>query len=137
MGDKDMKSRVVGDGEIPGEVVDKASRELGPVVAEIVHGRDDHPMDDDHVVLMGGDPSDPTWEEYIAEYNDDFRPCLEAVRRAIEAAGIVGVTADRFCNDNYFRLSNGRTVSFSWRAWGDLMQAIVGKREGYMAYYMR
>jgi poly-D-alanine transfer protein DltD len=91
---------------------------------------------DSDEVLIGGDPINPTWEEYLNGFNENFRPFLIAIRKTIEDEGLVGTLASNFCNDHVFELSDGRTVSFSWRGWGDLMQSIVGKREGYMRYYM-
>lgn len=87
-------------------------------------------------VLIGGDDANPTWEEYLEPYAPEGRARMEAVRRAIEAAGLVGTCADEWCNEHCFAFPDGVRVYFTWRAWGDLMQAIVGKREGYMAYYM-
>jgi len=86
--------------------------------------------------ILGGDMSNPTWDEYLAGFKEEWQPHIKAVRKAIEEANYVGITAENFCNDHWFKFSDGKALSFSWRAWGDLMQAIVGKREGYMTYYM-
>lgn len=91
---------------------------------------------EDAVILMGGDSRNPTWDEYVADFVEDFQPKLEAIREAVKASPWFRRTADRFCNEHYFALDDGSSVAFTWRAWGDLMQAIVGEREGYMAYYM-
>lgn len=88
-----------------------------------------------HIVL-GGDTSNPTWDEYLGQYYVRAQSELRAIRECIEREGLVGRHAGDVCNDNHFKLSNGHRWGFSWRAWGDLMQAIVGKREGYMTYYM-
>jgi hypothetical protein len=93
--------------------------------------------DENISILMGGYDSNPTWEEYLDLFNDEARPRLELIKEYIEKSDwIYKITAEYFCNDNHFRFSDGKEISFTWRAWGDLMQAIVGKREGYMAYYM-
>jgi len=86
--------------------------------------------------IFGGDPSNPTWEEYLAQYDDEFKPHIIAIRKAIEESEWMKATAEQFCNNHIFECSDGITYAFSWRAWGDLMQAIVDKREGYMSYYM-
>lgn len=91
--------------------------------------------DVDHTIF-GGDPSNPTWEEYLAQWKDEAKPHIIAIRKAIEESEWMKASADQFCNNHRFECSDGVTYGFTWRAWGDLMQAIVGKREGYMAYYM-
>lgn len=89
------------------------------------------------IPIHGGDDSNPTWEEYLKYYKEYIRPHFELLKRAIEELDWVGKTSDEICNDYYFVFSDGERFAFSWRAWGDLMQAIVGRREGYMAYYMK
>lgn len=89
-----------------------------------------------HRTLFGGDPSNPTWDEYIEGFGTEAVPYLQAVRECCEREGIVGTTGEQMANDHYFEFDDGSTLAFSWRAWGDLMSAIADKREGYMAYYM-
>ena len=88
--------------------------------------------------IMGGDPSNPTWEDYVAEFKDDYVPYIEAARKATEDSTWMRSSGGSFCNEHYFEFDDEQksTLCFSWRAWGDFMQAIVGKCEGYMAYYM-
>ena len=93
-----------------------------------------HPQDYDPI--MGGMDISPTWEEYLSDYKEEFKPHFRLIKKAIEDLGWVGETADRKANDTCFVFSDGKSLGFSWRAWGDLMSAIVGKNEGYMAYYM-
>lgn len=90
----------------------------------------------EYVPIMGGLDTNPTWEEYLSDFKENFKPHLELVKKAIEEMGWVGKTGEEICNYWYYSFSDGTNFGFSWRAWGDLMQAIVGKREGYMAYYM-
>jgi len=85
---------------------------------------------------MGGDKRNPTWGEYIEKWPDHEREEIEAIRSAVEASAFRRSTAANFCNGHFFELSNGHTVRFTWRAWGDLIQAMEGKREGYLAYYI-
>ena len=85
--------------------------------------------------FLGGDTSNPSWEEYLADFKDEYKPHVLLLRKFIEENGMIGWTgqdADDLC----FKFSDGQVWGFTWRAWGDLMQAIVDKREGYMAYYM-
>lgn len=91
-----------------------------------------------HVIELGGrSPAPASWDDYLVEYVEEFRPVLMAIKECCEREGIVGTTGDAMANDHYFAVEpGGWEVSFSWRAWGDLMQSIVGKGEGYMAYYM-
>lgn len=87
--------------------------------------------------VMGGDSSNPTWEEYLSGYKLKYRAYIRGLRRALEEGGMAGTLAGDYCNDTWFKSKDGKfAISFSWRAWGDLMQAIAGKREGYMYYYM-
>lgn len=85
---------------------------------------------------LGGDSSNPSWEEYVAGFRDDLRPYLELWKTWILSQSPIPC-ADEICNDYHFEFSDGKKLGVSWRAWGDLAQAAVGKREGYMTYYMR
>lgn len=107
----------------------------GLYVTIVKRDLDSEVEDDVHHVLTGGDMSNPTWEEYLERFNEDVVPRVILIRKAIEDYGWVGEKASSFCNRHQFRFNDGMTVGFTWRAWGDLMQAIVGKREGFMAYY--
>lgn len=84
---------------------------------------------------LGGNPENPTWEEYLADFSDDFHPFLEAIRKHCEDNQLDLYGEDM--NNGAFLLSDGRQIGFTWRGWGDFRQAMVGKREGYMQYYMR
>ena len=104
--------------------------------AEIRYDNPKKTINAGYYVIMGGMSSNPTWEEYIREISDEFKPHFEAIRKAIEYADLEGKCADEIANNVHFRCEDGIEFGFSWRAWGDLMQAIVGKQEGYMEYYM-
>lgn len=87
--------------------------------------------------FMGGDSSNPSWEEYVDGYKEEFRPHILLIKKCIEENGLLGETGEGMQNQGIsFRFSDGQHWGFSWRAWGDLMQSIIDKREGYMAYYM-
>ena len=90
---------------------------------------------DDMRVIMGGDPSNPSWDEYITSCTDEMRPYVRAIRGYIEDNDMIGMTGQQQ-NRLYFAFDDGTEITYSWRAWGDLMQAIVDEREGYMRYYM-
>ena len=87
-------------------------------------------------IFMGGDPDNPTWEEYVASYKPEWQPRVEAVGEAMQEFGLVPSTGGAMANDTWFELSDGTSIALSWRAWGDFIQALVSKREGYMRYYM-
>lgn len=84
---------------------------------------------------MGGDSSNPTWEEYLVGWTEERHQHLEVLKQFITENGLIGTTGEAQ-NDWTFKFSDGWHIGFSWRAWGDLMQAVVGKREGYLTYYM-
>lgn len=84
---------------------------------------------------LGGDPSNPTWEEFVLGWKPEWRGHLEAIREAHQVEGMDLYGEDM--NEGYWKLSDGAVFSCSWRAWGDCRQAIENKREGYMRYYMR
>ncbi len=90
---------------------------------------------EDMIVSLGGMDSNPTWDEYIKIWKSKYRPHLCLIRDVIIANNWVGETGE-FQNGFCFEFSDGIALGFTWRAWGDLMQAIVNKREGYMKYYM-
>lgn len=91
---------------------------------------------DGYIPIMGGDNSNPTWEEYMDQVADEYKPHFELIKKGIEQLGWIGKTGEDISNYYCFRFSDGNAWGFSWRAWGDLMQAIVNKKEGYMKYYM-
>lgn len=91
---------------------------------------------DDYDVICGGDPENPTWAEYVAYFKLEGRQRVGAVRAAVDRQGFVGSTGGNFCNDHVIEFDDGVLWGFTWRAWGDLQQAIEGKRSGYMKFYM-
>jgi len=106
----------------------KVSNEEGLSVEILKNAMDYEPM-------LGGDSNSPTWEEYLNDYKPEYRPHILLLRKLIEENGLIGETGS-FANDLSFKFSDGQHWGFTWRAWGDLMQSIVDKKEGYMAYYM-
>ena len=85
--------------------------------------------------FLGGDSSNPTWDEYLEDYKDEYKPHILLIKKSIEENHMIGYTGQD-ADDVYFKFSDGHIWGFTWRAWGDLMQSIVNKKEGYMAYYM-
>lgn len=90
---------------------------------------------EDYEGIMGGDSTSPMWSEYLRYWKVKYRPHIRLLRKFIIENGLIGTTGE---DQNHwtFKFSDGVHLGFSWRAWGDLMQAIVNKKEGYMAYYM-
>ncbi len=92
--------------------------------------------DKNMIIVSGGRQDNPTWNEYLEDISDEWLPRIKALKEFIKGSEYYKITAENFCNDNHFRFSDGREIAYSWRAWGDLMQSIVGEKEGYMTYYM-
>ena len=90
---------------------------------------------DKYLSILGGDSSNPSWDDYLADFKEEFHPHILLMRQTIKENGMVGYTGQD-ANGMYFKFSDGIVLGFTWRGWGDLMQAIVDKQEGYMAYYM-
>lgn len=99
---------------------------------EIIEG---HPEEIEPNIFLGGDSNNPSWEEYLGDFKEEYKPHVLLIRDVIKENCLLGYTGQD-AQDYYFKFSDGEFWGFSWRAWGDLMQAIVDKREGYMAYYM-
>lgn len=87
------------------------------------------------ISLTGGDSSNPSWKDYLEGFEEVYQPHIQLIKQAIIELGWVGRGANEMANDTYFIFSDKTIFTFSWRAWGDLMQAIVDKNEGYMTYY--
>lgn len=85
---------------------------------------------------MGGDSRNLSWNEYVAEFNKEYMPHARLLKKELKKSGHIGMTGSQMQDLGIsFKFSDGQHWTFSLRGWGDLMQAIVNKREGYMAYY--
>lgn len=73
--------------------------------AEIRYDNPTKPYGKGYYFMMGGMSSNPTWEEYLREVVDEFKPHFEAIKKAIEGAGMVGRCADteNIANRIHFR----------------------------------
>lgn len=91
--------------------------------------------DPNQIIVSGGRSDNPTLQEYISELTDEWKIKIKLLAEFIKDSEYYKMKADQFCNENHFRFSDGREIAFTWRGWGDFMQAIVGEREGYMTYY--
>lgn len=85
-------------------------------------------------IICGGDPFNPMWPQYLVQYKREWGKYFSCIRQYIIDFNLLG-TPGSAMNDRYFEFSDGIILAFTWRAWGDLMQAIIGKREGYVNYY--
>lgn len=93
--------------------------------------------DEEAHIFIGGDSRNLSWEEYLDEFKEEFKPHARLLKEALEKAGHIGKTGETQQNLGItFKFSDGQHWSYTWRGWGDMMQAVVNKREGYMAYYM-
>lgn len=101
------------------------------ITAEIIKDNDKI----DYIPILGGLRKPVRWRKYLSLWMDKRYPI--AIKNAIILNNLVGVCANRITDHILFSFSDGsKPIGFSWRAWGDLMDAIVGKKEGYMTYYM-
>lgn len=106
-----------------------------PITCEICSDKIDISAES-HIDIMGGDNRNLSWLEYLSEVQEKYKPHFIAAKKTVEKSEFYKATAEIFSNKYYLKFSDGVTMGFSWRAWGDFMQAIVDKREGYMKYYM-
>ena len=84
----------------------------------------------------GGDTSNPDWQEYLESFIEEIRPYLEVAKQWVLSQHPYPCS-NEICNDYELLFSDGKRFMPTWRAWGDFVQAAVGKREGYMHYYYR
>lgn len=87
-------------------------------------------------IITGGLQEACSWNEYLNLYKKEYHQHFRLIKLAFKKLGWIGETAEMLANQTSFTFSDGSTWGFTWRAWGDLMQAIVNKKEGYMRYYM-
>jgi hypothetical protein len=86
-------------------------------------------------IISGGLGYNPTLNHYILRFTERLQPHLWVLAKYIRKSVFYKACAYQCCNDIYFEFSDGTKLAFSWRGWGDFMQAIVGEREGYMMHY--
>ncbi len=84
---------------------------------------------------LGGFDPPPDWDEYVAEYHENLRPYLETARQWLLAKDEWPGASD-FAACEFLLFSDGIGMVFSWRAFGDFLQAVAGRREGYLEYYL-
>lgn len=88
----------------------------------------------DYSLILGGDPQPKRWRRYKRQWNNPEH--ITAVKNAIINTGLIGAYAENISENILFKFSDGlKPWRFSMRAWGDLMDAIIGKKQGYMYYY--
>ena len=87
-----------------------------------------------NIPIMGGDDNNPTWDEYLKIFREQYRPHMEVLKAYVKEHHYQ--TSGQYHNEYSWQFSDGFCMAFTCRAWGDFMQAVVGEREGYMAYYM-
>ena len=102
------------------------------LTCEIVHHTDDNKYE----TIMGGDNTNPSWDDFLSQFVPEFQPHILLIKKCIEENGLVGSKGGDCANYITFLFSDKTHIAFTWRGWGDLMQSIVNKNEGYMAYYM-
>jgi hypothetical protein len=81
------------------------------------------------------------WKDYVESYNEEVRPALEELRKALIKHGIRCTGEQQQNRAEVCPLwSNGKADTYSFRAWGDLMAAIWSTEDNkdysYMDFYM-
>ena len=82
----------------------------------------------------GFDPA-PDWDEFLAQYPNEYFPYLIKAKEWVKGQD-PWIGGSEFAACNYLYFSDGVSLMFSWRAWGDFLQAVAGRREGYLEYYL-
>lgn len=89
---------------------------------------------DDYQIISGGrEPM--SWEDWQDMFLYEYKIYWNVLKQKIIDDNLIGKTGE-WQNEKLFKFSDGKIFGFSWRGWGDFMSAIVGKKEGYMKYYM-
>lgn len=88
------------------------------------------------ILVSGGDLSKPIWSEYIESYPKTIQPYVLEIRKVIEHNNWHSKTGEDM-NMTLFEFLDGVTFVFTWRAWGDLIQALHYQREGFYKHYMQ
>lgn len=96
---------------------------------------DKYKMDGNYFIHLGSIDPAPSWEEYLKGFKKEYQPYILAIREAVKDADLLGIPANRIADTIWFECSDGIAIAFSWRAWGDLIQSIRNKQEGYMVFY--
>lgn len=121
--------------------VDPYDKEIAEIYlkgAEIVHlqyANPEYPYMDKHITIPGGDPNNPMWAEYVDSFPRAVQPYIYQIRKHTEENRLLEKSG-KDMNNVIYEFIDGVTISFSWRAWGDFIQAIHNKREGYCKYDM-
>jgi len=85
--------------------------------------------------ISGVNTFHPSWDEYLDLMPIELTVHLHLLKKGIIALGWYGKTASEITDKWNFYFSDGKVINFTNRGWGDLMSAIINKREGYEAYY--
>lgn len=91
---------------------------------------------------MGGRIKGEGWGVYLKSIRPEVWPYLEALKTSVVEKGL-RITGQQHDEDDECTpiFSDGRWISLSWRAWGDLMAAIWNTAENtdkytYMDFYI-
>ncbi len=82
-------------------------------------------------------PPDPSWSEYLEAFDSSRRPYLVAARKwLLQREGPIPC-ADEWCNQYYLAFSDGRFMTFTWRAFGAFVAACLDQRDSYIVWSNR
>lgn len=81
------------------------------------------------------------WKDYLENFTPEVHPYIEAVRQCVLEKGLRLTGAEhQYSSEGQPKFSDGKVLSLSYRAWGDLMAAIWSEAEdkdyNYMDFYM-
>ncbi len=88
-----------------------------------------------HKQLLVSGGSDCIWSEFIQQFPEVIQPYIMEIRKEIVKTELIKLTGQDM-NNTVFEFIDGVTFLFSWRAWGEMVQAIGYQRDGYMEHYM-
>ncbi len=94
----------------------KVSNETG-LELEIVYGGINYP-------IIDIDSNNLTWEEYLNNYEEEYKPHVILIRKSIEENGLIGKTGE-FAEDLVFKFNDGNSWLFTLMSWDNLMKAII------------
>ena len=87
------------------------------------------------IIVNGGDSNNPIWGEYLQSFPKTIQPYLMEIRKMVEKNHWENKTGEDM-NMTLFEFIDGVTFGFTWRGWGDFIQAINYQRDGYLKHYM-
>jgi len=106
-------------------------------IININYHNHDYPFSDKTFIVEGGFLDDPPlFNEYLNLFNKPIKPYIIALKKEIETTNLINLYGNEI-QEYMFLFEDGVMFFFTFRGWGELVQAIKNKQEGYLTYYMR